>query len=105
MLNVPGEDLDKVIHYYKEPHPYYNHDVLVVGAKNSAAIARAGAVLDRRARHHGHRGAGIPPNVKYWIARGRRVSGVTRSPQLSLRRHSNDSSRKHLGRTRLRRNR
>ena len=39
MLNVPGEELDKVIHYYKEPHPYYNHDVLVVGAKNSAAIA------------------------------------------------------------------
>ena len=27
MLNVPGEELDKVIHYYKEPHPYYNHDV------------------------------------------------------------------------------
>ena len=38
-LNVPGEELPKVIHYYKEPHPYYNHDVLVVGAKNSAAIA------------------------------------------------------------------
>ena len=27
-LNVPGEELAKVIHYYKEPHPYYNHDVL-----------------------------------------------------------------------------
>ena len=39
MLGVPGEDLPKVIHYYKEPHPYYNHDVLVVGAKNSASIA------------------------------------------------------------------
>ena len=39
LLNVPGEDLPKVIHYYKEAHPYYNHDVLVVGAKNSAAIA------------------------------------------------------------------
>ena len=39
LLNVPGEELPKVIHYYKEPHPYYNHDVLVVGAKNSAAIA------------------------------------------------------------------
>ena len=39
MLNVPGEELPKVIHYYKEAHPYYNHDVLVVGAKNSAAIA------------------------------------------------------------------
>ena len=39
MLNVPGEELDKVLHYYKEPHPYYNHDVAVIGAKNSAAIA------------------------------------------------------------------
>ena len=38
-LKVPGEDLPKVIHYYKEAHPYYNHDVLVVGGKNSAAIA------------------------------------------------------------------
>jgi thioredoxin reductase (NADPH) len=32
--------LSKVLHYYKEPHPYYNHDVAVIGAKNSAAIAR-----------------------------------------------------------------
>ena len=39
LLNVPGEDLGKVIHYYKEPHPYFDHDVMVVGAKNSAAIA------------------------------------------------------------------
>src|SRR5215469_6321797 len=28
-LDIPGEELDKVIHYYKEPHPYYDHDVLV----------------------------------------------------------------------------
>ena len=39
LLNVPGEDLPKVMHYYKEPHPYYNQDVAVIGAKNSAAIA------------------------------------------------------------------
>ena len=39
LLNVPGEGLGKVIHYYDEPHPYYDHDVLVVGGKNSAAIA------------------------------------------------------------------
>ena len=39
LLNVPGEELDKVLHYYKEPHPYYNQDVAVIGAKNSAAIA------------------------------------------------------------------
>lgn len=66
-LNVPGEELDKVIHYYREAHPYYNHDVLIVGAKNSAAIgalelfwtgARVTMVI---------RGAGIHHNVKYWI--------------------------------------
>jgi thioredoxin reductase (NADPH) len=35
-LKVPGEDLDKVRHYYHEPYPYYDQDVLVVGAGNSA---------------------------------------------------------------------
>src|SRR5579864_4051298 len=39
LLHVPGEDLSKVFHYYREAHPYYNHDVAVIGAKNSAAIA------------------------------------------------------------------
>jgi thioredoxin reductase (NADPH) len=67
LLNVPGEDLPKVIHYYKEPHPYYNHDVLVVGAKNSAAIIalelyRTGARVTLV-----HRGPAIHKHVKYWI--------------------------------------
>lgn len=35
-LNVPGEDLDKVKHYYDEPHPYFGMRVAVVGAANSA---------------------------------------------------------------------
>ena len=35
-LNVPGEDLDKVKHYYDEPHPYFGMKVAVVGAANSA---------------------------------------------------------------------
>lgn len=35
-LGVPGEDLPKVHHYYKEPYPYFDQDVLVVGAGNSA---------------------------------------------------------------------
>ena len=38
-LSIPGEDLPKVSHYYGEPHPYYDTDVLVIGGKNSAAIA------------------------------------------------------------------
>ncbi len=66
-LNVPGEQLGKVLHYYREAHPYYNQDVLVVGAKNSAAItalelhwtgARVTMVIRRGC---------ISPSVKYWI--------------------------------------
>ena len=36
-MDVPGEDLDKVFHYYREPHPYFDSDVVVIGGKNSAA--------------------------------------------------------------------
>jgi thioredoxin reductase (NADPH) len=67
LLNVPGENLDKVIHYYKEPHPYYNHDVLVVGAKNSAAIAALELYWTGARVTLVHRGAGISDRVKYWI--------------------------------------
>lgn len=35
-LQVPGEELPKVRHYYKEPYPYFDQDVLVVGGRNSA---------------------------------------------------------------------
>ena len=64
---VPGEDLPKVMHYYREPHPFYNSDVVVVGAKNSAAIAalelwRHGARVTIV-----HRGPAISNSVKYWI--------------------------------------
>jgi thioredoxin reductase (NADPH) len=67
MLNVPGEDLDKVIHYYKEPHPYYDHDVLVVGAKNSAAIAALELHWTGARVGMLHRGSKISDRVKYWI--------------------------------------
>jgi thioredoxin reductase (NADPH) len=67
LLKVPGEALPKVIHYYKEAHPYFNHDVLVVGGKNSAAIValelhRTGARVTLA-----HRGPGMHKHVKYWI--------------------------------------
>lgn len=67
LLGVPGEELPKVTHYYREPHPFYNSDVVVIGAKNSAAIAalelwRHGARVTLV-----HRGAAISPSVKYWI--------------------------------------
>jgi thioredoxin reductase (NADPH) len=66
-LGIPGEDLSKVEHYYNEPHPYYGLDVLVIGGKNSAAIAaldlwRHGAKVTLV-----HRGAEMHRHVKYWI--------------------------------------
>jgi thioredoxin reductase (NADPH) len=66
-MGTPGEDLPKVAHYYHEPHPYYDNDVLVIGGKNSAAIAalelwRHGARVTIV-----HRGPGMHKNVKYWI--------------------------------------
>ena len=66
-LKVPGEDLDKVIHYYREAHPYYNHDVLIVGAKNSACIAALELYWTGARVTMVHRGPGISNNVKYWI--------------------------------------
>jgi thioredoxin reductase (NADPH) len=66
-LGIPGEDLPKVHHYYDDPHPYYDLDVLVIGGKNSAAIA----ALDLW--RHGarvtlvHRGPAMHRHVKYWI--------------------------------------
>ena len=66
-LGIPGEDMAKVMHYYDDPHPYYGMDVLVIGGKNSAAIA----ALDLW--RHGvrvtlvHRGPEMHRHVKYWI--------------------------------------
>ena len=66
-LGIPGEDLSKVRHYYHEPHPFYGLEVLVIGGKNSAAIAaldlwRHGAKVTLV-----HRGAEMHRHVKYWI--------------------------------------
>ena len=66
-MGIPGEDLPKVMHYYHEPHPYFDMDVVVIGGKNSAAIAtlelwRRGARVTLV-----HRGSSINKNVKYWI--------------------------------------
>lgn len=66
-LGIPGEDLNKVRHYYDEPHPFFDTDVLVIGGKNSAAIAalelwRHGARVTLV-----HRGAEMHRHVKYWI--------------------------------------
>src|SRR5436309_7085668 len=66
-MGIPGEDLPKVMHYYDEPHPYFDTDVLIIGAKNSASIA-ALELWRRGARvTMAHRGPEIHKNVKYWI--------------------------------------
>lgn len=67
LLNVPGEDLPKVIHYYKEPHPYYDQDILIVGAKNSAVIAALELWWSGARVTMIHRGTEIHQNVKYWL--------------------------------------
>jgi thioredoxin reductase (NADPH) len=66
-LNIPGEDLEKVIHYYREAHPFYNQDVLIIGAKNSASIAALELFWTGARVTMVHRGTGISNNVKYWI--------------------------------------
>jgi thioredoxin reductase (NADPH) len=67
VMNIPGEDLPKVFHYYREPHPFFDCDVLVIGGKNSSAIAalelwRHGARVTIV-----HRREGMGAHVKYWI--------------------------------------
>lgn len=66
-LNCTGEDLDKVMYYFKEGHPYYNQDVLVVGGKNSSVDAaieleKAGANVTVV-----YRGSDYSKSIKPWI--------------------------------------
>ncbi len=67
LLNVPGENLPKVIHYYKEAHPYYHHDVAVIGGRNSAAIAALELHWTGARVTLIHRRASLSDSIKYWI--------------------------------------
>jgi thioredoxin reductase (NADPH) len=67
LMNVPGEDLPKVHHFYKEPHIYFGQKIIVVGAANSAVDVametwRKGAFVTMVIRDE-H----IRDSVKYWI--------------------------------------
>jgi thioredoxin reductase (NADPH) len=67
LLNVPGEDLPHVHHFYSEPHPYYRRRVVIVGGGNSAAewaleLFRAGAHVTLVHRH-----AELKTTIKYWV--------------------------------------
>lgn len=66
-LNIPGEELPKVTHYYNDPHYYAGQHVVVVGASNSSIDAaletyRKGAKVTLVIR-----GTDISPRVKYWV--------------------------------------
>ena len=67
LMNVPGEDLPKVHHYYKEPHIYFGQKIIVIGAANSAVDVametwRKGADVTMVIRDES-----IRDSVKYWI--------------------------------------
>jgi len=67
MINVPGEELPHVHHYYGEPHPHYRQRVVIVGGGNSAAefaleMYRSGAYVTLV-----HRAPTLKPSIKYWV--------------------------------------
>src|ERR1051325_6015116 len=64
-LGIPGEDLPHVSHYFTDPHPYWHENVVVVGAKNSAA--EAALELFRGGAHVTlvHRGGELGKSLKY----------------------------------------
>lgn len=67
MMNVPGEELRKVKHYYDEPHPYFGQKIVVVGAANSAVDValetyRKGAEVTMVIRE-----PALLDTVKYWV--------------------------------------
>jgi thioredoxin reductase (NADPH) len=66
-LDVPGEDLPHVTHYYVEAHPYYRQRVVIVGGKNSAA--EAALDLYRSGAHVTlvHRRPALGDSIKYWV--------------------------------------
>lgn len=67
LMNIPGEELDKVKHYYTEPHPYAYQNLVVIGGGNSAVDValetyRRGANVTLIVRDNG-----LEDNVKYWV--------------------------------------
>jgi thioredoxin reductase (NADPH) len=67
LLDVPGENLPKVRHYYDEPHPYFGQKIIVIGAANSAVDValetwRKGAEVTMVIRE-----SALRESVKYWV--------------------------------------
>jgi thioredoxin reductase (NADPH) len=66
-LNVPGEDLPHVSHYYTEPHAFWKESVVVVGGKNSAAEAALDLYRNGANVTLVHRDAHLGQTIKYWV--------------------------------------
>ncbi|GGC87129.1 hypothetical protein GCM10007216_17240 [Thalassobacillus devorans] len=67
LMNIEGEELDKVKHYFKEAHPYFKKNVVVIGGKNSAVdaaleLVKAGAYVTVL-----YRGEDYSKSIKPWI--------------------------------------
>ncbi|MFJ7951369.1 YpdA family putative bacillithiol disulfide reductase [Lysinibacillus sp. NPDC096418] len=81
-LNLPGEDLPKVHHYFKEAHEFFDADVLVIGGKNSAIDAalelnKAGARVTVV-----YRGSEYSPSIKPWVLP--EFEGVVRNGEVTM---------------------
>ena len=66
-MGVPGEDLPKVFHYFKEAHPYFDKDVTVIGGKNSSVDAAIELVKAGARVTVIYRGTEYSPSIKPWI--------------------------------------
>ncbi len=81
-LHIPGEDLSKVTHYFKEAHPYYDKNVVIIGGKNSAVDAalelhKAGAKVTVL-----YRGNAYSKSIKPWILPG--FDSLVKKEQINL---------------------
>ena len=86
-LNIPGEELPKVHHYFKEAHEFFDTDVLVIGGKNSAIDAalelnKAGARVTVV-----YRGSEYSPSIKPWVLP--EFEGVVRNGEVTMHFNTN----------------
>ena len=86
-LDIPGEELPKVFHYFKEGHEFFDTDVLVIGGKNSAIDAalelnKAGARVTVV-----YRGREYSPSIKPWVLP--EFEGIVRNGEVSMRFNTN----------------
>lgn len=86
-LNLPGEELPKVHHYFKEAHEFFDTDVVVIGGKNSAVDAalelnKAGARVTVV-----YRGGEYSPSIKPWVLP--EFEGVVRSGEVTMHFNTN----------------